>query len=91
MLPDLTKHTLTCRICGYEQPLMETKLYTEGILKPKQTLVINSHAHTTKKECSKCGNNEAYFWRSGRSKENAPEPSNVFYKCTKCGYAWKEM
>jgi DNA-directed RNA polymerase subunit M/transcription elongation factor TFIIS len=70
---------------------VETKLYTEKILKPKPTLVITSHLHAIKKLCPKCRNSQAYFWGSGRSKENAPEPSNTFYKCTKCGHTWKEI
>ena len=38
--------------------------------------------------CPKCGNNEAYWWmvqtRSG------DEGSTRFFRCTKCGYTWRE-
>jgi DNA-directed RNA polymerase subunit M len=74
---------------------METKLFSEEILKPKQTLVLGTkdapNRRIKKKLCQECGNNEAYTWMYGRSKENAPEPSNRYYKCTKCGHVWKEM
>jgi DNA-directed RNA polymerase subunit M len=92
---DLRARKLRCGTCGYERSIMETKLYSEKTLKPKQTLILGprdiSNAHTRKKVCPECGNDEAYFWMHGRSKENAPEPSNRFYKCTRCGHAWKEI
>jgi len=38
--------------------------------------------------CKKCGHNKAYFWtvqtRSG------DEAETKFFKCTKCGYTWRE-
>jgi len=93
LLPNLEKRRLRCSCCGYERPLMETKLYSEGVLKPKKTLVLKdtSRHRIRKKLCPRCGNDEAYSWMHGRSKENAPEPSNRFFKCTKCGHSWKEM
>jgi len=91
LLTDLRKRKLTCSACGYEQPYVETKLYTEESLKPKQMLVLGDYNRYITKKCPKCGNNKAYFWKHGRSKENAPEPSNRFYKCARCGHAWKEM
>ncbi len=91
LLPDSSKHKLRCRACGYEKPLKEIMLFTEDILKPKPTLVIEVRRSTRKRKCPKCGNGKAYSWRSGRSKENSPEPSNEFFKCLKCGHVWKEM
>jgi DNA-directed RNA polymerase subunit M len=92
LLPDMEKGKLACRTCGFEKPFSETRLYTERTLKPKRTIVLgDSKRHITNRLCPKCGNDKAYVWRHGISKENAPEPSNWFYKCTRCGNAWKEM
>lgn len=39
-------------------------------------------------DCKKCKNKEAYFWsvqmRSG------DEAETKFFKCTKCGFTWRE-
>jgi transcription factor S len=42
---------------------------------------------TTKIECPKCGNGEAFWWflqtRSG------DEPPTQFYRCIKCSHTWR--
>ncbi len=42
----------------------------------------------TDAECSKCGNNEAYYWlvqtRAG------DEPETKFLRCTKCEHTWRD-
>ncbi len=38
--------------------------------------------------CPRCGNDEAYYWVV--QTRSADEPSTRFYKCTKCGYVWRE-
>ncbi len=38
--------------------------------------------------CPKCGNDEAYYWMM--QTRRADEPPTRFYKCTKCGYVWRE-
>jgi len=39
-------------------------------------------------ECPKCGHNEAYYWFM--QTRAADEPPTRFYKCTRCGYVWRE-
>ncbi|MCD6114052.1 MAG: transcription factor S, partial [Thermoprotei archaeon] len=39
-------------------------------------------------ECPKCGNREAYVWMM--QTRAADEPPTRFYRCTKCGYTWRE-
>ena len=43
---------------------------------------------TTKEECPKCGNKEAYYWlvqtRAG------DEAETKFLKCTKCKHTWRD-
>lgn len=91
LLPDIEKRRMRCSACGFERPMRETKLFTEGILKPKETLVVDGSRRAVRKACPQCGCGRAYAWGHGRSKENCPEPSNRFYRCARCGHRWKEM
>lgn len=38
--------------------------------------------------CKRCGAHEAYYWMI--QTRAADEPPTRFYKCTKCGYVWRE-
>ena len=38
--------------------------------------------------CSKCENNKAYYKEI--QIRSADEPTTIFYKCTNCGYEWRE-
>jgi DNA-directed RNA polymerase subunit M len=60
---------------------------------PETVVIIDDEAlqlrtlPTTKAECAKCANNEAYFWlvqtRSG------DEGSTQFFRCTTCNHTWR--
>lgn len=39
-------------------------------------------------DCPKCSNKKAYFMQI--QIRSADEPMTTFYKCTNCGYQWKE-
>ncbi len=39
-------------------------------------------------KCPKCGNEEAYY--EVLQTRRADEPPTRIYKCTKCGYVWRE-
>ncbi len=45
-------------------------------------------AQKTRVKCPKCGNMEAYVWIE--QTRAADEPPTKIYKCTKCGYMWRE-
>lgn len=92
------KKTLKCPRCGYihEDELNQSISYKEDIRHtPKEkTILIES---TNKEEtlpkikgviCSKCGNDEAYWWVL--QTRRADEPPTRFYRCTKCGHVWRE-
>jgi len=39
-------------------------------------------------ECPKCGNNQVYVWQV--QTRGADESSTQFFRCTKCGYTFRE-
>ncbi|WP_292460928.1 transcription factor S [Methanothermococcus sp.] len=92
MLPKDGK--LVCTVCGYEEDLEQTdESYElkEKIDSKKQEIVVIEDVNTlptTRIECPKCGNMEAYWWL--QQTRCADEPETRFYKCKKCGYTWRE-
>lgn len=38
--------------------------------------------------CQKCNNNKVFWWT--RQTRSSDEPETRFYKCTECGYTWRE-
>ena len=44
---------------------------------------------TTRMECPKCSNREAYWWMvQTRGSDESP---TQFFRCTECGFTWREM
>jgi len=88
---------LVCRKCGYTEKVdkgfhMSTVSETKNEEK-KKILVIDEEVQVkvlpkTHITCPKCGNNEAYFWTV--QTRAADEPATRFFRCTKCGYTWRE-
>lgn len=86
---------LACDRCGhYEKVDGPVTAPDTGEREPKASIKVLGDAETklkimptTKGECSKCGNTEAYWWflqtRSG------DEPPTQFHRCTKCEYTWR--
>ena len=91
---------LKCRSCGYEEPVTsETRSYsisTRVERKPGDKILVLSEKDLAERsnlpiisvQCPKCGNNEAYWWML--QTRSADEPSTRFYRCTRCGYTWRE-
>ena len=90
---------LTCPKCGYKEQAQK------GKVKPKVAKVIQHNPQelvavigkkeqklrtmpTVKIECPKCGNNLAYVWQV--QTRGADESSTQFFRCTKCGYTFRE-
>lgn len=89
------KHTfLVCRKCGKKTRLKKEKItITEAMPEIKKEIVVMGKKEgiaelpKTKVMCPKCENVEAYWWM--QQTRAADEPPTLFYKCTRCGYAWR--
>ncbi len=85
---------LRCPKCGYEEEASGTvkDAYTHrSSVSRKSDIIVSqgrSDAPTIKARCSRCGNEEAYVWM--QQTRAADEPPTRFYRCTKCGYTWRE-
>jgi len=94
-----TSVILMCPKCGYK------KQAQEGKATPKVARVIQHNPQelvavigreeqklrtlpTVRIECPKCGNNLAYAWQV--QTRGADESSTQFFRCTKCGYTFRE-
>ncbi len=86
---------LKCTKCGYVEELKSDVKLVERVVVNKvesKPIVISKSSEEAlpkvKKLCPKCGNEEAYFWV--QQTRAADEPPTRFYRCTKCGYTWRE-
>lgn len=84
------KSILKCTSCGNIQSgefelkeKVEKKLQKIEVVEKEVEILPVMQAH-----CTKCGNNEAYFWTI--QTRAADEPETKFYKCRKCGHQWRE-
>ncbi|AFH43084.1 MULTISPECIES: transcription factor S [Fervidicoccus] len=94
------KDVYVCPKCGYTEEVEPKKNEYKIVNKikhgEKDKLIIvdeNKIPETLPKlkdvvYCPKCGNNEVYYWTM--QTRAADEPPTRFYKCTKCGYVWRE-
>jgi len=88
-----------CLKCGYKKQALGNKVA------PKVAKVIQPHPQklvavigkeeqklrtlpTVKIECPRCGNNLACVWQV--QTRGADESSTQFFRCTKCGYTFRE-
>jgi len=81
-----------CASCGHKvkkKPKIEA---SEKIKRQDSVAVIKEGSDNTlpiiEMECPKCKNNKAYFWT--KQTRSADESETKFYKCTKCGHAWRK-
>ncbi len=91
------KKVLKCRACGHVVEINNKNVYrVQSRLKrgPRDKIIIIDKEQRvevlpkTRITCPKCGNNEAYYWEV--QTRSADEPATRFFKCTKCGYVWRE-
>ena len=87
---------LRCNRCGYEEEARERIMISRTIEHSphEKTIVVDESAQnlkvlpTVRALCPRCGNNLAYYWMV--QTRAADEPATRFFKCTKCGYVWRE-
>ncbi|MFP3195849.1 MAG: transcription factor S [Caldivirga sp.] len=84
-----------CPKCGYvENASTAVPLIEKAVIEHKpdeKPVVITKAAENLPKvkvTCPRCGNDEAYFWV--QQTRAADEPPTRFYRCTRCGYTWRE-
>ena len=97
---DIDKVTtfLTCPKCGYQRKVTAEELTLAKVVErpaPERIAVIDNKSAnlrtmpTTKVECPRCGNREAFWWMvQTRGSDESP---TQFFRCTKCEYTWREM
>jgi len=90
------KTFFSCPKCGYEKPPenpIPAFRYSEQALQ-EHVVVIGKEEQKLKTlpsvtvECPRCGNNEAYVWQV--QTRGADESTTQFFRCTKCGYTFRE-
>lgn len=90
---------LVCPKCGYKKQAQEGKV-TPKVAKviqhnPQELVAVIGREEqklrtlpTVRIECPKCGNSLAYVWQV--QTRGADESSTQFFRCTKCGYTFRE-
>ena len=88
---------LHCRSCGFEKEMSSGELAPPIKIEhqPREQIAVVTEEDakfrtlpTARAECPRCGNLEAYVWLV--QTRGADESSTQFFRCTKCGYTWRE-
>jgi len=88
---------LRCPKCGYEKPAEGTEAIPVRVIHPAQKeriAIIDREAQKLRTlpmvtiTCPRCGNNTAYVWQV--QTRGSDESSTQFFRCTKCGYTFRE-
>ena len=91
---DHKKKLYVCPKCGNEEKMDEAPVIQREKPGNDKIVVIGKkeqNLRTTpqvKAECPKCGNDKAYWWMV--QTRGIDESSTQFYRCTKCGYTWRD-
>ena len=88
------KKSYICTKCQNEEPLEENRVINRARKNDDKIIVIGKKEQelktlpTTKAKCPKCNNDIAYWWMV--QTRGLDESTTQFYRCTKCGYTWRE-
>ncbi|RMD66791.1 transcription factor S [Candidatus Pacearchaeota archaeon] len=90
-LIDITGDKAKCVSCGHTLKRRPSLKTSEKVSEKTEIAVVedkkeNVHPVVPAK-CPKCKHNEAYFWT--QQTRSSDESETKFYKCTKCGHAWR--
>ena len=95
MFPKKVKNKVIfyCKNCGYEEESKKEVKVKETIKKESDIKIIREEDNMkafpiVEITCPKCGNDKAYF-RIEQTRAGDEAPTRI-YKCTKCGYVWRE-
>ncbi|MDD2440081.1 MAG: transcription factor S [Methanosarcinaceae archaeon] len=83
-----------CRKCGYTTSMKTEKesFVSKSKMEEHEVVVLEGEESTglptTSAKCPECGNSSAYWWL--RQLRSADESETRFFKCTKCGFTWRE-
>lgn len=91
MVKKRKKSYLYCRNCEKLYPLKKIK-FSEKVVERKHGIIVVERGEMeglpkTRVICPRCENMQAYWWM--QQTRSGDEPPTTFYKCTKCGYAWR--
>lgn len=82
--------------CGYEMEItdkLKDKYNVSEEVESKDTVIFTGDdvgtLPTTRAECPKCGNMEAFWWL--QQTRRADESETRFFRCTRCKYTWRSM
>jgi DNA-directed RNA polymerase subunit M len=87
---------LSCPNCGHEKTASRSTS-TKRVIDhgPRDRIAVIGREEqklrttpTAKVECPKCGNNIAYTWQV--QTRSADEGATQFFRCTKCGFTFRE-
>ena len=88
---------LVCERCGYTKYAGDKLSVIPKVIEhsPQEPIAIIGKEEqklrtlpTVRVECSKCGNNTAFFWQV--QTRGTDESSTQFFRCTKCNYTFRE-
>ena len=86
------KKRFGCVKCGYSTKEKIKLQVTEKMKEKHEIGVLHERESSvwpvTAATCSKCKNNEAFFWSA--QMRAADEAETRFFRCTKCKYTWRE-
>ena len=91
---DFSKKQAVCSICGYAVELENPKELKNKKVVDRKIFVVTDNLRRfsslprVRRQCPKCGNNEAYLSMAvSRSEEDYGED---LCRCAECGYSWRE-
>jgi DNA-directed RNA polymerase subunit M len=83
-----------CPKCGAEQPMEAAPVIQRASRDDDKIVVIGKKEQNiktmsqVKAKCPKCENDMAYWWMV--QTRSIDESTTQFYRCTKCGYTWRD-
>ncbi len=93
---------MICTRCGYKEEVKDDRIvtvYSRSVKikhTPKEKIIVVDDSKVPRTasllkgvvRCPKCGSDEVYVWMV--QTRSADEPPTRFYKCSRCGYTWRE-